>query len=159
MDRARVFIALGSNLGDRRGNIEKALDMLGHEGMAEVIKVSSLYETDPVGGPAQDKFLDGVAEVRTALTPHALLKYLKKIEARVGRTPSYVKWAPREIDLDILLYNDVVITDSELTIPHSLLHLRMFMIEPLAQIAPDVLHPVLGKTAAAIKKELSEGNQ
>jgi 2-amino-4-hydroxy-6-hydroxymethyldihydropteridine diphosphokinase len=159
MDRARVFIALGSNLGDRRGNIEKALEMLGHGGMVDVIKVSSLYETEPVGGPAQDKFLDGVAEIRTALTPHALLKYLKEIEAMVGRTPSAVKWGPREIDLDILLYDDAVINDSELTIPHSLLHLRMFMIEPLAQIAPDVLHPVLGKTAAAVKKELSESNK
>ncbi len=157
MGKTRVFIALGSNLGDRRGNIEKALEMLRCDGMVEVVSTSSLYETEPVGGPAQDKFLDGAAEIMTSLTPHALLKHLKEIEVRVGRTPSAVRWGPREIDLDILLYGDSVINDSELTIPHPLLHLRMFMIEPLAQIAPDAMHPVIGKTAAAIRNELSEG--
>ena len=106
--------------------------------MAEVVKVSKLYETEPVGGPQQDKFLDGAAEVLTHLTPHELLALLKVIEKKVGRTQSKVKWGPREIDLDILLYGDVVMTEPDLVIPHPLLHLRRFMIEPLAEIAPDV---------------------
>lgn len=125
--------------------------------MAEIISVSSLYETDPVGGPPhQDKYLDGAAEIRTPLTPHALLEHLKEIEQKVGRTPSNARWGPREIDLDILLYGDLVLDHPDLTIPHPLLHLRRFMIEPLAEIAPGAFHPVLKKTAAEIMKGLAE---
>ena len=133
-----MFIALGSNLGDRRGNIGKAIEELRDSRMVEVVKVSKLYETDPVGGPPQDKFLDGVAEILTHLTPHELLALLKLTEKKVGRTPSKVKWGPREIDLDILLYGDIVMNEPDLVIPHPQLHLRRFMLEPLAEIAPDV---------------------
>lgn len=120
------------------------------------MKVSSLYETEPVGGPpGQGKYLDGAAEIRTSLGPHDLLKHLKQIELKAGRTPSDVRWAPREIDLDILLYGDMVIDDSELTVPHLLLHKRLFMIEPLAEIAPGALHPILKKTALEIMKGLA----
>jgi len=120
------------------------------------VKVSSLYETEPVGGPpGQGKYLDGAAEIRTSLGPHDLLKHLKQIELKAGRTPSDVRWAPREIDLDILLYGDMVIDDSELTVPHLLLHKRLFMIEPLAEIAPGALHPILKKTALEIMKGLA----
>ena len=118
--------------------------------MVEVAKVSKLYETDPVGGPPQDRFLDGAAEIRTQLTPHELLSLLKLTEKKVGRTPSKVKWGPREIDLDILLYGDVVMNEPDLVIPHPQLHLRRFMIEPLAEIAPDAVHPVLNKTASEV---------
>ena len=90
--------------------------------MVEVAKVSKLYETDPVGGPPQDRFLDGAAEIRTQLTPHELLSLLKLTEKKVGRTPSKVKWGPREIDLDILLYGDVVMNEPDLVIPHPQLH-------------------------------------
>jgi 2-amino-4-hydroxy-6-hydroxymethyldihydropteridine diphosphokinase len=106
--------------------------------MVEVVKVSKLYETDPVGGPPQDNFLDGAAEILTLLTPHELLALLKLTEKKVGRTPSKVKWGPREIDLDILLYGDIVMNEPDLVIPHPQLHLRRFMLEPLAEIAPDV---------------------
>ncbi|MDD5423808.1 MAG: 2-amino-4-hydroxy-6-hydroxymethyldihydropteridine diphosphokinase [Candidatus Omnitrophica bacterium] len=149
-------MALGSNLGDRRGNILKAVELLRSAGVVEVVKVSSLYETEPVGGPpGQGKYLDGAAEIRTSLGPHDLLKHLKQIELKAGRTPSDVRWAPREIDLDILLYGDMVIDDSELTVPHLLLHKRLFMIEPLAEIAPGALHPILKKTALEIMKGLA----
>lgn len=150
MGKIKAFIALGSNLGDRRGNIEKAIEELKGSLMVEVVKVSKLYETDPVGGPPQDKFLDGAAEIRTQLTPHELLALLKITEKKVGRTPSKVKWGPREIDLDILLYGDLVMDDPDLIIPHPQLHLRRFMIEPLSEIAPKVIHPVLKKTAMEI---------
>jgi len=124
--------------------------------MVEVVKVSKLYETDPVGGPPQDKFLNGVAEIRTLLMPHALLALLKDAEKRIGRAPPKVKWGPREIDLDILLYEDLVIDDPDLIIPHPQLHLRRFMIEPLSEIAPEVIHPVLGKTMSKLVMELKD---
>jgi len=118
--------------------------------MAEVIKISKLYESEPVGGPPQDKFLDAAAEIRTKLTPRALLAHLKDVERRVGRVPSKVKWGPREIDLDILLFDDLIMNEPDLTIPHPLLHERAFMLEPLCEIAPEAVHPVLKKTAAKI---------
>jgi len=118
--------------------------------MVEVIKVSKLYESEPVGGPPQDNFLDAAAEIHTQLTPHVLLAHLKDVEKKVGRTPSKVRWGPREIDLDILLYGDLVINDADLTIPHPQLHRRYFMLEPLSEIAPEVVHPILDKTATEI---------
>lgn len=124
--------------------------------MVEVAKVSKFYETDPVGGPPQDKFLDAAAEIRTLLTPHVLLALLKDVEKKVGRTPSKVKWAPREIDLDILLYGGLIMDDPDLKIPHPQLHLRRFMVEPLSEIAPEAVHPILEKTAAEILEDLEK---
>jgi len=129
--------------------------LLRSAGKVEVVKVSSLYETEPEGGPQQGKFLDGAAEIRTALSPHELLAHLKQIEKETGRKPSGVRWGPREIDLDILLYGDMAVNDPELTIPHPLLHLRTFMIGPLAEIAPGALHPIIKKTASEILESLS----
>ena len=156
MDKIKVFIALGSNLGDRRGNIEKALEELKGSRMVEVVKVSKICETDAVGGPPQDKFLDAVAELRTLLTPHALLVLLKDVEKKVGRSPTGVRWAPREIDLDILLYGSLEMDEPDLTIPHPRLHLRRFMLEPLSEIAPEAVHPILKKTVAEILEDLKD---
>lgn len=133
--------------------------MLKSAGKVEVVRVSSLYETEPEGGPPQGKFLDGAAEITTALSPHELLAHLKQIEKEAGRKPSGVRWGPREIDLDILLYGDMVVNDPELTIPHPLLHQRTFMIGPLAEIAPGALHPIIKKTASEIFEGLSGRNK
>lgn len=145
-----AFIGLDSNLGDRRTYIERAIEELKRSGAVEVIKVSKLYETEPAGGPPQGKYLDGVAEITTGLTPRALLALLKETEKKVGRTPSDVRWGPREIDLDILLFDDLIVDEPDLKIPHPLLHLRAFMLEPLCEIAPDVIHPVIKKKIAEI---------
>ncbi|MBP6943480.1 MAG: 2-amino-4-hydroxy-6-hydroxymethyldihydropteridine diphosphokinase [Candidatus Omnitrophica bacterium] len=150
-----AFIALGSNLGDRRANIMKAIELLKSAGKVEIMKVSSLHETEPEGGPPQGKFLDGAAEIRTELSPHELLAHLKQVEQETGRRPSGVRWGPREIDLDILLYGDLTVNDPDLTIPHPLLHLRAFMAGPLAEIAPGAFHPVIRKTASGIFEGLS----
>ena len=123
--------------------------------MVMLVKVSGLYETEPVGGPPQDKFLNGAAEIWTGLTPRELLDFLKLTEKKIGRKPSDVKCGPREIDLDILLYGDVVINESDLTIPHQQLHLRRFMVEPLAEIAPDEIHPISKKTVSQILRGLN----
>ncbi|MFH0771339.1 MAG: 2-amino-4-hydroxy-6-hydroxymethyldihydropteridine diphosphokinase [Candidatus Omnitrophota bacterium] len=150
----RVFIALGSNLGDRRKNIETATEKLKCSPEINLIKVSGLLESDPVGGPPQGKFLDGAVEIRTTLSPRELLTLLKQIEKEVGRISSPVRWDPREIDLDILLFGDLKIDEQDLKIPHPLLHLRRFMLEPLCEIAPEVIHPVLEKSIVEIFSEL-----
>ncbi|MDP2942315.1 MAG: 2-amino-4-hydroxy-6-hydroxymethyldihydropteridine diphosphokinase [Candidatus Omnitrophota bacterium] len=157
MGKIRALVGLDSNLGDRRGYIEKAVEELKRSGAVEVIKVSSLYETEPVGGPPQGKYLDGVAEIRTMLAPRTLMALLKEIEKKVGRTPSDVRWGPREIDLDILLFDDIIIDEPDLKIPHPLLHLRDFMLEPICEIAPNLIHPVLQKSVADILSELKAG--
>ncbi len=159
LGKVRAFIGLDSNLGDRRGYIEKAVEELKDSGKIEVIKVSNLYETEPAGGPPQGKYLDGVAEITTTLTPRTLMALLKEIEKKVGRTPSDVRWGPREIDLDILLFDDIVINEPDLKIPHPLLHLRDFMLEPIYEIAPEAIHPVLKKSVADILFELKRKYQ
>jgi 2-amino-4-hydroxy-6-hydroxymethyldihydropteridine diphosphokinase len=151
-----AFIGLDSNLGDRRKYIEMAVEELGRSGAVEVIKVSKLYETEPAGGPPQGKYLDGAVEITTELTPMALLAFLKEIEKKVGRTPSDIRWGPREIDLDILLFEDIIMDEPDLKIPHPLLCLRDFMLVPLCEIAPDVIHPVIKKSVGDILFELKK---
>lgn len=150
----QVFVALGSNLGDRREQIQKALQVLqGTAGISRV-KMSRLYETDPVGGPAgQGKYLNGVIQFETDLSPQELLEHLLVIEKSLGRERS-VKNAPRTIDLDLLFYGDNIIRDVRngrdrslrLEVPHPRLHERTFVLRPLADLAPDLMHPVLKKT-------------
>lgn len=150
----KAFIGLGSNLGDRRKNIERAIEELKLSHMVRVTKVSKLYESEPVGGPPQDKFLNGVAEIETDVSPRMLLALLKVVENEIGRRSSGVKWSPREIDLDILLCDDVIIDEADLKIPHPLIHLRRFVIEPLYEIAPEVIHPVLKKSIKELLNRL-----
>lgn len=150
----RAFIGLGSNLGDRRKNIERAIEELRNSNSVKVIKISNLYETEPIGGPPQGKFLNAAAEVETQLTPRALLALLKKVEQKVGRAPSEIRWGPREIDLDILLFGDLRIDEPDLKIPHPLLHKRNFALEPLCEIAPEAVHSIFKKSAADILLEL-----
>jgi len=140
-----AFVGLGSNLGDRRANILRALSLLESEGPIEVLRVSQLRETDPVGGPPQGRYLNGAAEVRTTLAPRTLLAACLRVEAALGRVRS-VRNGPRTIDLDILLHGSRVIRDADLEIPHPRLLERRFALEPLAELAPDRIHPVTGRT-------------
>ncbi len=141
-----AYIALGANLGDRRANIESALDHLRQTPGVSVVKVSSLIENPAVGGPADSPaFLNAAAQVETELSPRELLQRLLEIERALGRERRE-KWGPREIDLDLLLYGDQVIAEPHLQVPHPLMHERRFVIEPMVEIAPDVVHPVLRKT-------------
>ena len=138
-----AYVAFGANLGDRAATIGQALDQLGAHPQIEVIKVSSLLENPAVGGPPDSPaFLNGVAEVSTTLSPRELLQTLLAIERRLGRE-RHRKWDPRTIDLDLLAYGDRVIDEPELRVPHPRMHEREFVLAPLAEIAPDAVHPRL----------------
>ncbi|OIO36965.1 MAG: 2-amino-4-hydroxy-6-hydroxymethyldihydropteridine diphosphokinase [Candidatus Omnitrophica bacterium CG1_02_46_14] len=144
---AIVYLGIGSNLGDRTAHIEKALGFLkGHEEI-KVLAVSALIETDPEGGLPQGKFLNGAIKIDTDLMPLDLLSQLKIIERRLGRVKSEVLNAPRPMDLDILFYDDVVIMSGKtLRIPHPRVAERIFVLKPLLEIAPDLVHPRLNRT-------------
>ncbi|HEX77996.1 MAG TPA: 2-amino-4-hydroxy-6-hydroxymethyldihydropteridine diphosphokinase [Dehalococcoidia bacterium] len=136
-----AYLALGSNLGGREANLRRALKLLAEQ--VTMDGVSCLYETEPVGYPEQPRFLNAVCRIITELAPGELLSLARGIEARLGRRPSF-RNAPRPIDIDILLYDDLVMDDPELTVPHPRLQERAFVLVPLAELAPDVVHPTLG---------------
>jgi len=141
-----AYVALGANLGDRESNLRSALKQLDDSHAAiRVVRVSKFLEYPAVGGPVDSPpFLNAAAEIRTTLTPTDLLYRLLDIERGLGRSRRE-KWEPRVIDLDLLLYADQIIRTDELTVPHPLMHERRFVIEPLAQIAPDLMHPIRGR--------------
>lgn len=149
-----AYLAVGANLGDREGTIRQAIERLGRSEQIEVVAVSPLLENPAVGGPADSPaFLNGAIELRTTLEPEALLGQMLEIERQLGRERRQ-PWAPRTIDLDLLLYADRVIRTPSLTVPHPLMHTRRFVLEPLSRIAPRVVHPLLGKTVVQLCAEL-----
>jgi 2-amino-4-hydroxy-6-hydroxymethyldihydropteridine diphosphokinase len=146
-----VFLGLGSNVGDRAANLAAALSGLPSE--VAVLQRSPIYETPPWGYEEQGAFLNQVVQVETDLGPLELLALLKLIEADAGRTTTF-RYGPREIDIDILLYADLVFEHETLTIPHPSLHERAFMLVPLADLAPGLMHPTLKQTIAALRDAL-----
>jgi 2-amino-4-hydroxy-6-hydroxymethyldihydropteridine diphosphokinase len=141
----RTFVGLGSNLGDPPEQLRRALELLGAEEGVEVVAVSSLRETDPVGYEAQPRFLNGAVELRTTLSARELLERLLAIERRLGRVRGVgPRLGPRTIDLDLLLYGDEVVDEEGLVVPHPRLHERRFALEPLAELDPALEVPGRG---------------
>jgi 2-amino-4-hydroxy-6-hydroxymethyldihydropteridine diphosphokinase len=155
MSDATAYIALGSNLGDRRRLLESALESLRAVDGLEVVAVSDRVETAPQGPPGQRMYVNAAAALRCRLGPRALLSAMLDIEAAHGRhRAGEERWGPRPLDLDLLLYGDLVIDEPGLTVPHPRLHERPFVLGPLAQIAPDAVHPVLGLTVERLRDRL-----
>ena len=151
---AIVHIGIGSNLGNREENCEKAIGLLIESGII-VTRMSSLIETEPWGVTNQQKFINAAVEAHTDLGPEELLSTLKKIEREMGRQLS-LKWGPRLVDLDILFYDDLVMKTDDLEIPHPYIKEREFVLRPLAEIAPEKVHPVLKKTVRQLQEELEK---
>ena len=152
MSSVQAFIALGSNMGDRCAMIESALKQLNQATDVEVVRVSSLFETEPIGMEAQDAFLNAAAELRTTLSARQLLELCLSIEAQHGRVRNpNVRWGPRLIDIDLLLFADLVIDEPGLRVPHPRMAERAFVLVPLAQIAGNQRHPVIGSTIGQMR--------
>ena len=148
-----VYLGLGSNMGKRQDNLDEALSLLSHRLRME--KVSSVYDTEPVGDMDQPRFLNLVCQVYTRLAPMELLALAKGIELKLGRAPGKSN-APRPIDIDILLYGDQIVETPELVIPHPRMAERAFVLIPLAEIAPNLVHPPGGKTTKELLQRVTE---
>ncbi len=144
-----AFLGLGSNVGDRLKNIVKAVEYISER--CRILKISTVYESEPWGVKEQDRFLNCVVEVKTSLSPFELLKFVKEVEKRVGRKERF-RWGPREIDIDILLYGNAVIKTEELTIPHKHMLERDFVVFPLLEIEEDVIDPISRKPVREVHK-------
>jgi 2-amino-4-hydroxy-6-hydroxymethyldihydropteridine diphosphokinase/dihydroneopterin aldolase/2-amino-4-hydroxy-6-hydroxymethyldihydropteridine diphosphokinase len=146
-----AYIGIGSNIGDKTANCQTAVECLAEAG--QVISVSSFYYTEPVGYKEQEDFINAVAILETNRSPVELLAICHVIEDRLGRRRT-VRWGPRTVDLDIILYGDLVVNRPDLVIPHPLMAVRKFVLAPLVEIAPEVMHPVLNKTMIQLLREL-----
>ena len=147
------YIGVGGNMGDKQKNIEMALDLISNSYHTKIIKKSKLYKTKPVGYLNQDDFLNSAIEIKTLLTPLELVRFLLSIEKGLKRE-RVIRWGPRTVDLDVLLYDDVISSIDEIILPHPRMQDRMFVLEPLCEIAPYIIHPILNKTISQMKKEI-----
>jgi 2-amino-4-hydroxy-6-hydroxymethyldihydropteridine diphosphokinase len=149
---ARAYVGLGANLGPKEVTILRAVDLLGATSGIDVLELSRLRETDPVGVTEQPQFLNGAVALETTLTPRQLLEVLLSIERELGRVREGERWGPRTIDLDLLVYGDETVDEPGLRIPHPRLHERRFALEPLAELEPELEVPGLGKVSDALSR-------
>jgi 2-amino-4-hydroxy-6-hydroxymethyldihydropteridine diphosphokinase len=151
-----AYISLGSNIGDREAALRRAIELL-NDRAGNVTAVSSLYDTEPVGYTEQPMFLNAAAKLETQLPPEKLMQTMLGIERELGRDrAASIPKGPRTIDLDLLMYDDLIVDTPQLTVPHPAMHQRRFVLEPLVEIAPDAFHPVLKRSAASLLASLRE---
>jgi 2-amino-4-hydroxy-6-hydroxymethyldihydropteridine diphosphokinase len=154
----RAYVGVGSNLGDREETIRRAVGLLQDAEGVDVVSVSTLRETEPWGPVEQPPFLNGALEVETDLGPEALLAVLLGVERALGRVREGERWGPRTIDLDVLLYDDVIVDEPGLTVPHPRLHERRFALEPLAELAPEAVVPGRGRVGELLRALQAESD-
>ncbi len=159
MELHTAYICAGSNIGDRAENCRKGFSVLTNAEDAVLKAQSKFYKTEPVDYRDQDWFVNAVIEVETGLNPFGLLKRLKEIERETGRTEPSIRFGPRVLDLDIILFDDAVISDPGLEIPHPRMHKRCFVLRPLCDIAPDINHPVFGKDMRQLLDSVDDNDQ
>jgi len=152
-----AYIGLGSNVGDRKHNIDTSLENLASVDGIDLLKRSDFIETEPLGGLEQPGYINSVAEIKTSLGPQSLLKKINEIENKLGRQRDK-KWASRTIDMDILLFGETILNTAELTIPHPQMHLRSFVLSPLCQLNPLLVHPVLEEPVEVLAERLGGGD-
>jgi 2-amino-4-hydroxy-6-hydroxymethyldihydropteridine diphosphokinase len=140
----KAYVGLGANLGPREVTLLRAVDLLGAEPGVEILAVSGLRETAPVGNVEQPEFLNGAVVVETSLTARELLNALLRVERELGRVRDGTRWGPRTVDLDLLVYGDEIVDEPDLRVPHPRLHERRFALEPLAELEPDLVIPGRG---------------
>ena len=153
---ARVFLSLGSNMGNKSNNISQAVSMMSISDKIKVVKTSSFYETEPWGNKNQDWFVNAAIAIDCELSPMELLEYCQNIEAKIGRIRNEgEKWGQRAIDIDILMYDNLIISNgTTLNVPHPLMHLRAFVLVPMLEVKADLIHPVFNKTISQLYDEL-----
>lgn len=151
--RHTVYLSLGSNIGEKEEYINAAIDRINKDNLTKVTKIASFIETEPYGNVEQDSFINTALEVKTLRTPEGLLNLANEIEAGLGRE-RIIHWGPRTIDIDIILYDDIVLNSENLIIPHKEMHLREFVLEPLCELNPTVFHPILGCSVYSLYEEL-----
>jgi 2-amino-4-hydroxy-6-hydroxymethyldihydropteridine diphosphokinase len=153
-----AYIALGSNLGDREANLVSACRKLAGHPRIRLVDCSAWYLTEPVGPQDQDWFVNGAVAVETDLPPRELLNFLLQVELELGRVRT-IPWGPRTLDLDLLFYGNEIIDEEGIIVPHPLLQQRRFVLEPLADMVPSLVHPLLGRTVTELMENLPNGER
>lgn len=159
MKNHTVYISVGSNIGDKLDNCQKNINILAASPSVSLKVQSRFYKTEPVDYTDQDWFVNAAIKIETFLEPFELLKKLKSIENDAGRTDKSIRFGPRVIDLDIILFDDIIVNTPELTIPHPRMHKRCFVLRPLCDIAPDIIHPVLKKNIKYLLDTINDKDQ
>lgn len=156
--RRKAIVALGSNLGDKKSNLDNAIKIIGDNKLCKVIKTSSYIKTEPWGYKEQEEFLNAAIEVETLLSPNELITLLLEIEKKLKRE-RVLKWGPRTIDLDVIFMDNIISNDEDIILPHPRMHLREFVLEPINEISPYFLHPLKNKRVFELLEELREGEK
>jgi len=156
---AIVYIGLGSNLGRKKANIRRAIKLLNKKTDIKILKVSSLYETEPMGYVKQDWFVNACLKAETNLSPRQLLNTLKDIEKQLKRKKRFIRWGPRTIDMDILLYDNLRLKTKDLIIPHPEMHKRAFVLIPLMELEPNLVHPTKRKSILKLLANLKRSKE